>query len=93
MRKITKDAKRAFDLNIPFNQGNTQVIVMRDITEMYLFGNKIARKFGNEIKISLAGWNTNTTRERLNAFASVSTKLGQAFINGKAVSDNEWVTL
>lgn len=93
MRKITKDAKRAFDLNIPFNQSNTQVIVMRDITEMYLFGNKIARKFGNEIKISLAGWNTNTTRERLNAFARVSTKLGQAFINGKAVSDNEWVTL
>jgi len=93
MRQITKRAKAAFDTNTPFCESNTQVIVMRGVTEMYLFGNKIARKFGDEIKITLAGWNTNTTRERLNAFARVSTCKGQAFINGKAVSDNEWVTL
>lgn len=93
MRQITQRAKQAFDNNTPFCESNTQVIVMRDITEMYLFGNKIARKFGDEIKITLAGWNTNTTRERLNAFASVYTRQGQAYINGKAVSDTEWITL
>jgi len=91
MRQITQRAKQAFDNNTPFCESNTQVIVMRDVTEMYLFGNKIARKFGDKTTISLAGWNTNTTRERLNAFANVYTRQGQAYINGKAVSDTEWV--
>lgn len=93
MRKITQQAKAAFDTNLSFGGGNTQVIVTEDTTEMYLFGNKIARKFGNKIEITLAGWNTKTTRERLSAFARVITKQGQAYINGKAVSDYEWVTL
>ena len=93
MRKITQEAKRAFDANLSFGGGNTQVIVTEDTTEMYLFGNKIAQKLGNRIEITLAGWNTTTTRERLSAFANVYTRQGQAYINGKAVSDYEWVTL
>lgn len=93
MRKITQQAKAAFDANLSFGGGNTQVVVIGDITEMYLFGNKIARKSGNKTEITLAGWNTTTTRERLSAFANVYTRQGQAYINGKAVSDYEWVTL
>lgn len=93
MRKITQQAKAAFDANLSFGGGNTQVIVTKNATEMYLFGNKIARKVGDKIEITLAGWNTNTTRERLSAFASVYTRQGQAYINGKAVSDYEWVAL
>lgn len=93
MRKITQKAKIAFDANLSFSESNTQVVVTGDVTEMYLFGNKIARKFGNKTEITLAGWNTVTTRERLGAFANVYTRQGQAYINGKAVSNCEWVTL
>lgn len=93
MRKITQMAYGAFCSNTPLETSNTQVVVAGDVTEMYLFGNKIARKFGDKTEITLAGWNTTTTRERLRAFANVCSKQGQAYINGKAVSDCEWVTL
>lgn len=93
MRQITKEAKWAFDRNINFSKSNTKILVMGDITEMYLHGNKIARKFGHKISISLAGWNTVTTRERLSAFAAVYSRKGQAYINDKPVSNNEWIEL
>lgn len=93
MRKITQMAYGAFCSDTSLETSNTQVVVTKNTTEMYLFGNKIARKVGDKIEITLAGYNTMTTRERLSAFANVYTKQGQAYINGKAVSDDEWVTL
>jgi len=43
---------------------------------------------------ALAGWNTNTTRERLNALngVRVTTKKGQAYLNGEKW-DGEWITI
>ncbi len=35
-------------------------------TELYLFGNKIAYKKDNDIIISMCGYNTITTKDRLN---------------------------
>lgn len=91
MRQITQEATEAFNGNYHFSKSNTKVLVIGDITEMYLFGNKIARKLGNEIYITLANWNTATTRERLSGLASIHLKQGQTYVNGKAVSNNEWI--
>ncbi len=35
-------------------------------SELYLFGNKIAHKENNNIIISMCGYNTKTTKDRLN---------------------------
>ena len=87
----------AFYSNTKFNKDNTTV----NEHGIFLHGNKIAEfqslfpNDGNKnINITLAGWNTNTTRERLNGLTgvSVNTKQGQAYLNGKAW-DGEWITV
>ena len=74
MRKISKDAARAFCNNRKFNRDNTQVrsfpTIAGTMTELYLHGNIIARKRNDKIHLSLAGWPTMTTRERLNTLLS-----------------------
>lgn len=93
MRQITKEAVRAFNNNENFSLSNTTVKADCTRTRMYLFGNLIAVKENGKLRVTLAGWNSNTTRERLNGLngVSVTSKQGQAFINGKAVANSEWV--
>lgn len=97
MRKITQEAVYAFENDIAYKSGNTTV---KD-GAMFLHGNKIAefeslfKNDGNRnINITLAGWNTNTTRERLNGLngVRVTTKKGQAYLNGEKW-DGEWITI
>ena len=51
--------------------------------EVYLHGNKIAwRSSGNGLELTLAGWPTVTTRERLNAILYVegfNAKAGESY--------------
>jgi len=74
MRKISKDAARAFINERKFSRDNTMVrsfpTIAGEITELYLHGNVIARKRGDKTYLSLAGWATMTTRERLNTLLS-----------------------
>lgn len=42
---------------------------MTDGVAIYLHGNRIAWKDGNRYYATLAGWPTNTTRDRLNGLA------------------------
>ena len=93
MRDITKKAVRAFNNNGNFKLSNTVVKADATGTYMFLFGNLIARKINNKIEVTLAGYNTNTTRERLSGLCKASTKQGQAYINGNPVSSTEWVQL
>ena len=97
MRKITKEAVEAFENNKNYSNTNTKV----NEVGYFLHGHKIAEfeslftSDGNKnINITLANWNTNTTRERLNGLDGVriTTKLGQAYLNGKAW-DGEWTTI
>lgn len=65
MRKVTKIIKRAFENNEYTTCGNSAVIA----NGVYLHGNKIISKLNDErdaVELTLAGWNTPTTRERLN---------------------------
>ena len=70
MRKISKLAARAFIEERKFSRDNTTVrsfpTIAGKMTELHLHGNTIARKRGGKIHLSLAGWGTMTTRERLN---------------------------
>ncbi len=93
MRQITREAVAAFNRNENFKLSNTEVKADCTGTRLYLFGNLIARKTGNRLQVTLCGYNTTTTRERLNGLPGVKclSRKGQAFINGKPVSNNEWV--
>jgi hypothetical protein len=69
MRKITQEACEAFEGGYQLHKQNMMV----NDEGMFLHGNKIAEfqslfknDGNNNINITLAGWNTKTTRERLN---------------------------
>jgi len=66
MRKITNEAVKAFYNGENFRLWNTEVKHNWNIAKMYLHGNLIATKQGNNIWISGAGCRTNTTKERIN---------------------------
>ena len=84
MRKITKESIKAFYDREPFKKSNMIVENENGETRLKLFGNTIAtlNKF-NELFITTAGWNTNTTRERLNGLTEVrlGTRKGQLYLN------------
>lgn len=65
--KISSEAAHAFLNNKNFKRDNTEVVVDADETRMYLHGNCIARGDDLMIKLRDCGWQTKTTKERLNA--------------------------
>ena len=93
MRKITEDAIQAFRNGKKFKRGNTEVKWGQGLrTYLLLHGNIIAEKdiFGN-LSITTAGWQTTTTKERLNGFPNVHIvqKNFQWFLNGEAWNGQE----
>lgn len=99
-RKIEQEMNAAVDQRRNWRSGNTEVLVSGPLVEVYLHGNLIARQDSADaqqpaMQFTLAGWNTPTTRSRLNALgARVFTKQGQAYAGTKdrPVSDSEWFT-
>ena len=76
MREISKLAALAFWADKTFNRDNTRVDRIEQdgkitAVEMYLHGNLIARKTDESVMVTLAGWGTQVTRERLNALADL----------------------
>ena len=95
MRKITQDAIRAFMEHKKFKRGNTTVEVSNSglFAELKLHGNTIAKSGIFEgLMISSAGWNTVTTKERLNGFDEVDIyqKDFTWYLNGREWT-GEWV--
>jgi hypothetical protein len=100
MRKIEIAMNRAILNNQNWCNGNTQVNYdeQNDVNEVYLFGNKIAVIGDTWLELFDAGYQTNTTKSRLNAILSehgnservyqknfdwfVSTKDGEVPFNG-----------
>ena len=94
MRKITKEAVTAFYNRGAFNNQNTSVATGKYGTELKLDGDIIATLCEDGLRITLAGWNTPTTRERLNGLqgVKVTTKQGQVYLNGSKW-DGEWIVI
>ena len=75
MRQITKNATSAFKANRKFCGANTNVcIYSKGNAELLLHMNRIAKRYEGKVSISLSGWNTVTTRERLNGLLKVYGK-------------------
>lgn len=81
MRAITKNAIKAFFDGVCYSEDNTHVYG----DKLFLHGNAIAKIEKDELYISTAGWNSLTTRERLNGFPGVKVyvKKGQLYLNGE----------
>jgi len=72
----------------PFKKSNMEVEVLPNVTILKLFGNRIAYRYNDPertLSITNCGWNTVTTKERLNALPDVSIQQvrGEWFLNGK----------
>lgn len=73
MRKISHNAAMAFVRNNNYKCDNTEVVVSeRDcMTVMRLHGHIIATRVGVRVRVTLAGYGTPTTRERVNGLLTV----------------------
>lgn len=91
MRKITQESINAFINGVPFNKANTTVLANGKTVVLQLHGNPIAKyavgKFNSTLEVSDGGWQSNTTKERLNGIPNVhiQQKRGVWHLNG-----NEW---
>ena len=66
MRKIEQQMNEAILNRKDFRKDNTEVITISDCSFVYLHGNHIAT-VGDTLDICDAGWQTVTTKSRLNA--------------------------
>lgn len=90
MRKITKESINAFLNRREFKKQNMEVVKLgfNDYDNYYLqlHGNTIAVLYqDNKIEITNAGWESNTTKERLNGLIYLSGS------NFKPIYQKNWV--
>ena len=89
MRKITEQIKQAFEQGKSKKVGNTRT----DGVSVFLHGNEIIRRdVSGLIFATLAGWNTPTTRERVNGITGMSFHQvnHEACLNGQPINPSDW---
>ena len=92
-RKISQAGAMALESKRKLHQSNTSVEIEFGEWVLKLHGNAISRIADNgDLFVTTAGWNTPTTRERLNALNGVSVhqKNYQLYLNDKEW-DGSWV--
>ena len=67
MRKIESQMNAAIQANKNWSSGNTQVVTNDGVSTVYLHGNKIALVDDTSLTVFDGGWQSNTTKSRLNA--------------------------
>jgi len=75
MRLITQESVTAFLNAKKFNKSNMSVEVLPNVTILKYQGNSIAYKYNDPkqtISVTNCGWESNTTKERLNAVIGLS---------------------
>ena len=75
MRKVTIQAVQSFNnKETKTISSNTRVFHCKDTntTKLFLHENLIAKKVNNELFVTNAGWQSNTTKERLNGLDGVN---------------------
>jgi len=89
MRKVTQQIKQAFERRQPLSVGNT----MTDGETVWLHGNAIVKRDPDGlVRWSLAGYNTPTTRERVNGIANagVHQVKFEPVLNGHIIDPSDW---
>jgi hypothetical protein len=96
MRKVTLNAVQAFLQRKRKSSNNTVVSVdKKGNASMYLFGNRIAvHTHDGRLFITIAGWNTVTTRDRLSGIGGfrITTSRGALSLNGQPWN-GKWVEI
>ena len=91
MRKVTERIKQAFEQGTSLKVGNTRT----DGTSVFLHGNEIIKRDESGLVMAtLAGWNTPTTRERINGITGLGIyqKNFTPMLNGQEIDEYDWVT-
>jgi hypothetical protein len=90
MRKITREIAFAFEHGITTKIDNSRT----DGRSLWLFDNKIAEWRAGGLWVTNAGWESKTTKERLNGLRGVRIQQvrGQWYLNGRAWN-GEWVNV
>ena len=70
MRKIETQMCQAIQSNLDWKSGNTQVITIEGVSFVYLHGNQIATIDEDSMTIYDGGWQSTTTKSRLNALCN-----------------------
>ena len=89
MRVIEKQMNQAITLQRDWKKDNTEVISCSHVSDVFLYGNLIARIGETWIELFDGGYQSKTTKSRLNAILSehgcpgeyIFQKKGQWFIN------------
>lgn len=93
MRVIEEKMLHAVKTGRNYRSKNTVVSVDTDGIRVYLHGNCIFAVVDGVRRFSLAGWNTVTTRSRLNALGvDVRQKNFEPVFNGIVINSRAWYT-
>ena len=84
MRKIESQMNAAISEGKDWKNANTEVVNIDGVSKVYLHGNLIAEVDDNGLKLYDGGWQSNTTKSRLNAI------LSEHGIPGEGVFQKQW---
>jgi hypothetical protein len=84
MRKIEAQMNAAISKGINWRSANTEVANIDGVSFVYLYGNKIAEVGDRFIRLFDGGWQSNTTKSRLNAI------LRTHGLTGECVFQKNW---
>jgi len=90
MRKVTQQIKEAFEQGKSLKVGNTRT----NGTSVFLHGNEIVKRDPSGLVMAtLAGWNTPTTRERVNGITGlgIHQKNFSPMLNGSEIDAFDWI--
>ena len=90
MRKIETQMNEAIATDKNWSSGNTQVTTENGISFVYLHGNKIAEVTDDAVTVFDGGWQTNTTKSRLNA---IINRFCDPITDGVYQSDFQWFVM
>jgi hypothetical protein len=83
MRKIESQMNAAITNSKDWKSGNTEVTNIDGVSYVYLHGNKIAEVGNSFIRLFDGGWQSNTTKSRLNALLSAHGLPGESVFQKK----------
>lgn len=89
MRKVTERIKKAFEQGKTLKIGSTRT----NGTSVFLHGNEIVRRdVSGLVFATLAGWNTPTTRERVNGIAEMNFHqvAFEPCLDGEPINPSDW---
>jgi hypothetical protein len=87
MRKIESQMNAAIKGNANWKNSNTMVTTVNRVSHVFLHGNKIAEVGDDFVKVFDGGWQSNTTKSRLNA---IINEFCNGMTDGVFQKDFQW---